>query len=85
MSNINQSYVHSGFFLALGPMIETMSQWKALIAFGNTALASTVCYCLNFQQGLNGDENPRPKFISPKDITGKTKIYSGVCGYRCVL
>ena len=67
------------FFLALGPMIETLMQWKALIAFGDTRLASTICYCLNFQQGLKRDENPRPKLISPKDITGKTKIYNGVC------
>ena len=74
MSNINQSHVHSTFFLALGPMIETMMQWKALIAFGGTTtLASTICYCLTFQQGLNRDESPRPKLILPIDIKGKTK------------
>ena len=61
-------------FLALGPMIETMSQWKSLISFGDTALASTICYCLNFQQGLRTDENPEPKLISPRDIEGKTKL-----------
>ena len=80
MYNINQSNVHSTFFLALGPMIETTMQWKKLAAFSDTALASTVCYCLNFQKGLKRDDNPRPKLISPKDITGKTTIYSGVCG-----
>ena len=74
-----QSYVYLYFFLASGPMIETMSQWKAMIAFGDTALASTICYCLNFQQGLNMDESPRAKLISTKDITGKTKTYNGVC------
>ena len=75
MSTINQSYVHSGFFLASGPMIETMSQWKALIAFGDSSLASAICYCLNFQQGMKRDENPRPKLISPVDIEGK--LYRG--------
>ena len=43
-------------------------------------MALTICYCLNFQQGLKRGENPRPKLISTKDITGKTKIYNGVCG-----
>ena len=80
MYNINQSNVHSTFFLALGPKIETTMQWKKLAAFGDTALASAICYCLNFQQGLKKDEIPRPKLISPMDITGKTKIYNGVCG-----
>ena len=80
MSTINQSYVHSGFFLASGPMIETMSQWKALIAFGDSTLASAICYCLNFQQGLNRDQSHRQKLFLTKDITGKTKIYNGVFG-----
>ena len=57
-----------------------MMQWKALTVLGDTTLASTLSYCLNFQQGLKRDEIPRPKLISPKDITGKTKIYNGVCG-----
>ena len=78
MSNINQFYVNSTLSLASGPMIETMSQWKPLIAFGDTSLASAICYCLNFQQGLKRGGNPRPKLISPKDITGKTKIYNVV-------
>ena len=75
MSNINHSYVNSTISLALGPIIETMMQWKALIAFGDSTLVSTICYCLNFQQGLKRDESPRPKLISPKDIAGETKIY----------
>ena len=75
-----QSYVHSAFFLASSPMIEIMSQWKALISFGDSTLASAICYCLNFQQGLKRNEIPRPKLISPNEITGKTKIYNGVCG-----
>ena len=50
-----------------------MSQWKALIAFGDSTLASAICYCLNFQQGLKRDENPTPRLILPKDIAGKTK------------
>ena len=45
---------------------------------GNMAL--TICYCLNFQQGLKCGENPRPKVLSTKDIAGKTKIYNVVCG-----
>ena len=57
-----------------------MVQWKALSAFGDSILASTICYCLNFQQGLKRNEIPRPKLISPNEITGKTKIYNGVCG-----
>ena len=40
----------------------------------------TICYFLNFQQELKRGENPRPKLITTKDITGKTKIYNGVCG-----
>ena len=71
MTNINRSYVNSTLSLALGPIIETMMQWKALIAFGTTTLASTICYCLNFQQGVKRNENPRPKLMSSKDITGK--------------
>ena len=51
-----------------------MVQWKALTSFGTTALASTICYCLNFQQGLNRDEIPRAKLISPTEIAGKIKI-----------
>ena len=60
-------------------MIETRMQWKAWIAFSDTSLgeglASTIFHCLNFQQEMERDENPRPKLISPADITGKTKIY----------
>ena len=48
-------------------------QWKALTAFGDTTLASTISYCLNFKQGLKRDEYPRPKLVSPIDIKGKTK------------
>ena len=44
-------------------------EWKPLTAFGNTKLASTICYCLNFQQGLNRDEISRAKL----DIEGETK------------
>ena len=82
--SINHLYILHKIFLASGPMretmvlnraiIETMVQWKAWIAFGDSTLSSTICYCLNFQQGLKRDENPRPKLISTKDITGKTKI-----------
>ena len=43
-------------------------------------MALTIRYFLNFQQELKSGENPRPKLISTKDITGKTKIYNGVCG-----
>ena len=43
-------------------------QWKALTAFGDTTLASTISYCLNFQQRLKRDEN---LLISPIDIEGK--------------
>ena len=57
-----------------------MSQWKPLIAFGDFTLASTIRCCLNFQQGLKRNEIPRPKLISPNEITGKTKLYNGVCG-----
>ena len=74
MSNINQFYVNSTLSLASGPMIETMSQWKPLIAFGDTSLASAICYCLNFQQRLRKDEMPESKLISPEDIAGNTKI-----------
>ena len=56
-------------------MIETMVQWKALTSFGTTALASTICYCLNFQQGLNRDEILRAKLISPMEIAGKIEIF----------
>ena len=73
MYNINQSNVHSTFFLALGPMIETTKQWKRLTAFGDSTLVSTICYCLNFQQGLTRNETPRQKLISPTDIRGKIK------------
>ena len=61
-------------------MIETMMQWKALTFLDDTTLASTLSYCLNFQQGLKRDEFPRPKLTSPNEITGKTKIYNGICG-----
>ena len=54
--------------LASGPMIETMMQWKPLIAFGATPLLSTIWYCLNLWS-----ENSRPKLTSPKDNPGKTK------------
>jgi hypothetical protein len=68
-------------FLASGHMIETMMQWKALTAFGDTSPVLAICLCLNFQQGLKrDDEISRPIFISPKDITGKIKIYNGFCG-----
>ena len=77
--SITHLYVLLYIFLASGPMIETTMQWKALSAHGDSTLASTICYCLNFQQGLKRNEIPRPKLISPKDITGKTKIYNGVC------
>ena len=49
-------------------MVEIINQWKALTAFGVTTLASTISYCLNFQQGLKRDEN---MLISPNDIEGK--------------
>ena len=58
-------------FLVSGPMIETMMQWKTLTAFGDAAIASTICYCLNFQQELNRDESPRPKL----KIEGKVEIH----------
>ena len=61
-------------FLASGHMIQTMMQWKALAAFGDTSPALAICHCLNFQQGLKrDDESPRQKLISPKDIAGETK------------
>ena len=76
ISDINQLYLCTFcLFLASGPMIETMSQWKALIAFGDSTLATAICYCLNFQQGMNKDENSKPRLLSPKDIAGETKIY----------
>ena len=49
-------------------MVETNMHWKALTVFGETTLASTISYCLNFQQGLKRDEN---LLISPIDIEGK--------------
>ena len=76
MTNINRSYVNSTLSLALGPIIETMMQWKALIGFGDPTLASVICYCLNNHQGLKRGEKPSPKLISTKDITGKTKKYN---------
>ena len=36
---------------SVGPMLETMMQWKVFTAFGTNKLASTICHCLNFQQG----------------------------------
>ena len=78
--SITHLYILLYIFLASGPMIETTMRWKALSTFGDTKLTTTICYCLNFQQGMKKDEISRPKLISPKDITGKTKIYNGVCG-----
>ena len=61
--------------LASAPPIETIMQWKGLAVPGDTyTLASTLRYCLNFQQGLKRDENSRPKLILPTDIKGKTKF-----------
>ena len=57
-----------------------MVKWKALIAFGDTSLVSTICYCLNFQQELNRDEMPKAKLIPPMDIAGKIKIYHCIDG-----
>ena len=52
-----------------------MMQWKALAAFGpKLTLASTICYCLNFWQGLNRNENPGPTLVSAIDIEGKTRM-----------
>ena len=51
-----------------------MIEWKALSVFGDSTLASAICHCLNFQQGLNKDENHRPKLVSPIDIAGKTTV-----------
>ena len=45
-----------------------MMQWKTLTAFGDARLV--ICYCLNFQQEMKRDEDPRPKLIAPKDIEG---------------
>ena len=64
----NHLYKILKIFLASGPMIETNMQWKALTAFGETTLASTISHCLNFQQRLKRDEN---FLISPIDIEGK--------------
>ena len=50
-----------------------MMQWRPLAAVGDAKLASTICFCLNHQQGLKRDENPTPRLILPKDIAGKTK------------
>ena len=61
-------------FLALGPLIETMIQWRPLTAVYDYDLVSTIWYCLNFQQGLNRDEKPRPKLTSTMDVKGKAKI-----------
>ena len=61
-------------FPAPGPIVETMIQWKALAAVGDTKLASTIFLCLNLQE-LKRDQNPNLKLISPKEIAGKTKIY----------
>ena len=67
-------YIKLKIFSGSGPVIETMMRWKALTAFGDSTLASTICYCLNFQQRLRKDEMPEPKLISPEDIAGNTKI-----------
>ena len=56
-------------FLVSGPVIETMMHWKTLTAFGDARLV--ICYCLNFQQEMKRDEDPRPNLIAPKDIEGK--------------
>ena len=50
------------------------------VASPDFGLMALTIRCLNFQQGLKRGEKPRPKLISTKDITGKTKIYNGVCG-----
>ena len=72
--SINHLYIKLKIFLGPGPMIETIMQWNVLTAFGDSTLASTICYCLNFQQRLKRDEMPEPKLISPKDIAGNTKL-----------
>ena len=51
-----------------------MMQWRPLTAFGDDAVASTICHCLNFQQGPKRDDSPRPKLISPNDFTGKMEF-----------
>ena len=61
-------------FLASGPTIETMIQWKALLACGNTSLASAIYHCLNFQQGLEKLENLRPKLIFATNFPGGSII-----------
>ena len=53
-------------------MVEAKAQWKALTAFGDNTLASTISYCLNFRQGMKKDEN---LFISPIDIEGIKQQY----------
>ena len=55
-------------------MVETMMEWKVLSAGGDTSLASAICHCLNFQQGLERHENPRPKLIFTTDIPGGSII-----------
>ena len=49
-------------------------QWRPWTAFGDDAIASTICHCLNFQQGPKRDDSPRPKLISPNDVTGKMEF-----------
>ena len=61
-----------------------MMQSKAWTAFGDSTLASAIYYCLNFQQGLNKDENPRPELILPTDIfdiPGESSIIDVSCDY----
>ena len=83
MFDINQSsYTLIEMFLASGPMVETNMQWKALTAFGDTRLSSTISYCLNFQQGLKRDEKPMPKLMSPKGMEGKKKRKKHHCFYK---
>ena len=53
-------------------MIETTIHWKAMTASGATNFASSICYCLNFQQVLERDENPRQKLIFPTNIQGES-------------
>ena len=66
-------------------MIETMMQWKALTVFGDTSPASAICHCLNFQQGLERDENPRQKLIFPTNIQGESinefALNDVICNY----
>ena len=54
MFSINQSSLYpilESSWGSVGPEIETMMQWKVFTAFGTKKLASTICHCLNFQQG----------------------------------